>query len=34
LTIDSVRARFGGKALTPAVLLGRDPGISVPLLPD
>ncbi|WP_163508447.1 DNA polymerase IV [Fodinicola acaciae] len=34
LTIDSVRERFGGKALTPAVLLGRDSGISVPLLPD
>jgi DNA polymerase-4 len=34
VTIDSVRARFGSAALTPAVLLGRDPGISVPLLPD
>ncbi|GAA1722266.1 DNA polymerase IV [Fodinicola feengrottensis] len=34
LTIDSVRERFGSTALTPAVLLGRDPGVSVPLLPD
>jgi DNA polymerase-4 len=34
VTIDSVRERFGSAALTPAVLLGRDPGVSVPLLPD
>jgi DNA polymerase-4 len=32
--IDSVRERFGTSLLTRAVLLGRDPGISVPLLPD
>ena len=32
--IDSVRARYGATAITRAVLLGRDPGISVPLLPD
>jgi DNA polymerase-4 len=31
---DAVRDRFGSKALTRAVLLGRDPGISMPLLPD
>ena len=31
---DSVRDRFGSKALTRAVLVGRDPGISMPLLPD
>jgi DNA polymerase IV len=32
--IDHVRDRFGSDALTRAVLLGRDPGLSVPLLPD
>jgi DNA polymerase-4 len=32
--LDAVRARFGGAAVTRAVLLGRDPGQSVPLLPD
>ena len=31
---DSVRDRFGSKALTRAVLVGRDPGMSMPLLPD
>ena len=34
VTIDIVRERFGADAITRAVLLGRDPGISVPLLPD
>jgi hypothetical protein len=29
-----VRARFGPKAITRAVLLGRDEGLSPPLLPD
>jgi DNA polymerase-4 len=33
-TLDIVRDRFGSKAITRAVLLGRDPGLSVPLLPD
>jgi DNA polymerase-4 len=33
-TIDCVRDRFGTDAITRASLLGRDPGISVPLLPD
>ena len=33
-TLDSVRDRFGSAAITRAVLLGRDPGPSVPLLPD
>ena len=33
-TLDDVRERFGGSAITRAVLLGRDPGLSVPLLPD
>jgi DNA polymerase-4 len=32
--IDDVRDRFGSDALTRAVLLGRDPGITMPLLPD
>jgi DNA polymerase-4 len=32
--LDSVRARFGPKAITRAVLLGRDDGLSPPLLPD
>ena len=32
--VDEIRARFGSAALTRAVLLGRDPGLVVPLLPD
>jgi DNA polymerase-4 len=32
--IDAVRDRFGSAAITRAVLLGRDPGWSMPLLPD
>ncbi|MGW5052132.1 DNA polymerase IV [Actinokineospora sp. NPDC004072] len=32
--LDSVRDRFGAAAVTRAALLGRDPGVSVPLLPD
>ncbi len=32
--LDEVRARFGSKAVTRAVLLGRDQGMTVPLLPD
>jgi DNA polymerase IV len=32
--LDDVRDRFGSSAITRAVLLGRDQGISVPLLPD
>jgi DNA polymerase IV len=34
VAVDAVRERFGTDAITRAVLLGRDPGISVPLLPD
>jgi len=34
LTLDEVRARFGSTAITRAVLLGRDQGLTVPLLPD
>jgi DNA polymerase-4 len=33
-TLDEVRDRFGSSAITRAVLLGRDQGLSVPLLPD
>ena len=32
--VDEIRDRFGSEALTRAVLLGRDPGVAVPLLPD
>jgi DNA polymerase-4 len=32
--LDEVRERFGSGAVTRAALLGRDPGLSVPLLPD
>ena len=34
VTLDEVRDRFGSAAITRAVLLGRDHGQSVPLLPD
>ena len=33
-TVDSLRDRFGAAAVTRAVLLGRDQGLSVPLRPD
>jgi DNA polymerase IV len=33
-TIDDVRDKFGSAAITRAVLVGREPGIEVPLLPD
>jgi DNA polymerase-4 len=32
--LDGVRERFGKAALTRAVLLGRDPGLEMPMLPD
>jgi DNA polymerase IV len=32
--LDEVRARFGAAAVTRAVLLGRDPGLEMPMLPD
>jgi DNA polymerase IV len=32
--LDRVRDRFGSEAVTRAVLLGRDQGLTVPLLPD
>ena len=34
VALDDVRDKFGTSAVTRAVLLGRDPGITVPLLPD
>ncbi len=34
VALDSVRDRFGSTAVTRAVLLGRDEGVSPPLLPD
>jgi DNA polymerase IV len=33
-TLDEVRDRFGSDSITRAVLLGRDQGFSVPMLPD
>jgi DNA polymerase-4 len=33
-TIDDVRERFGSEAITRGVLVGRERGIEVPLLPD
>jgi DNA polymerase IV len=33
-TLDVIRDRFGTSAVTRAVLLGRDPGMTVPMLPD
>jgi DNA polymerase-4 len=32
--VDAVRDRYGSGAIVRAVLVGRDPGISMPLLPD
>jgi DNA polymerase-4 len=32
--LDEVRERFGSDAVTRAVLLGRNPGVVMPLLPD
>jgi DNA polymerase-4 len=32
--LDDLRERFGSGSVTRAVLLGRDPGLTVPLLPD
>jgi DNA polymerase-4 len=32
--VDTIRDRFGSAAITRALLLGRDPGFSMPLLPD
>jgi DNA polymerase-4 len=32
--MDRVRSRYGNTALTRGVLVGRDPGLEVPHLPD
>jgi DNA polymerase-4 len=32
--VDEVRAKFGSGAITRGVLLGRDSGIEMPLLPN
>jgi DNA polymerase-4 len=32
--LDEIRDRYGSTAVTRGVLLGRDPGLTVPLLPD
>jgi DNA polymerase-4 len=32
--LDDVKEKFGSAAVTRAVLLGRDPGVSMPMLPD
>ncbi len=32
--LDDVRSRFGGASITRAVLIGRDAGVTMPLLPD
>ena len=34
VTLDTVRDRFGSAAITRAALLGEEPGIEMPLLPD
>lgn len=34
VALDAVRERFGSSAVTRAALLGRDQGLSIPLLPD
>jgi DNA polymerase IV len=34
LVVDQVRNRFGSGAITRGVLVGRDPGVWVPMLPD
>jgi DNA polymerase IV len=34
VALDEIRRRYGSDAVTRAVLLGRSPGITVPLLPD
>jgi DNA polymerase-4 len=32
--LDEIRDRYGSAAVTRAVLVGRDPGLTMPLLPD
>ncbi|MGE2837274.1 DNA polymerase IV [Mycobacterium sp. SMC-4] len=33
-TVDAIRGRYGNAALTRGVLVGRDPGLEMPMLPD
>ena len=33
-TLDEIRGRFGTSAVTRAILVGRNPGLTMPLLPD
>jgi len=33
-TMDDIRAKYGSSAITHGVLLGRDPGLTMPMLPD
>jgi DNA polymerase IV len=33
-TLDAVRGRFGSRAVTRGVLVGKDPGLEMPMLPD
>jgi DNA polymerase-4 len=33
-TLDEIRERFGTSAVTRAILVGRHPGLTMPLLPD
>jgi DNA polymerase-4 len=32
--MDGIRRRYGNSALTRGVLVGRDPGLEMPMLPD
>jgi DNA polymerase-4 len=34
LAMDGIRRRYGNSALTRGVLVGRDPGLEMPMLPD
>jgi len=34
LAVDDVRRRFGNSSLTRGVLVGRDPGLEMPMLPE
>jgi DNA polymerase-4 len=34
VAVDAVRERFGAAAITRGVLIGRDPGFEMPLLPE
>jgi DNA polymerase-4 len=34
VAVDAIRDRFGNDAITRGVLLGRNPGFDMPLLPD